>query len=58
MLGQVEYDYNARRGWYHPLRADNVVDRHIRGVRAQLQNDWRRPRRFMPVFSTADEYQA
>lgn len=41
----------------------NVVDRHIRNLRAKLQNDWRKPRfiatvpgrgyRFMPVFSDA-----
>jgi DNA-binding response OmpR family regulator len=39
----------------------NVVDRHIRNLRAKLQNDWRKPRfiatvpgkgyRFLPVFS-------
>ncbi len=39
----------------------NVVDRHVRSLRAKLQNDWRRPRfietvpgkgyRFIPVFS-------
>lgn len=39
----------------------HVVDRHIRGLRAKLQNDWRRPRfiatapgqeyRFLPTFS-------
>jgi DNA-binding response OmpR family regulator len=39
----------------------NVVDRHVRGLRAKLQNDWRRPRfiatvpgkgyRFIPVMS-------
>src|SRR5918911_4688843 len=39
----------------------NVVDRHIRSLRAKLQNDWRRPRfiatvpgkgyRFLPVFN-------
>ena len=39
----------------------NVVDRHIRNLRAKLQNDWRKPRfiatvpgkgyRFMPAFS-------
>jgi two-component system, OmpR family, alkaline phosphatase synthesis response regulator PhoP len=39
----------------------NVVDRHVRGLRAKLQNDWRRPRfiatvpgkgyRFLPRFS-------
>ena len=39
----------------------NVVDRHIRNLRAKLQNDWRKPRfiatvpgkgyRFIPVFS-------
>ena len=41
----------------------NVVDRHIRNLRAKLQNDWRKPRfiatvpgrgyRFLPVFSDA-----
>ena len=41
----------------------NVVDRHIRNLRAKLQNDWRKPRfiatvpgrgyRFMPVFTDA-----
>jgi DNA-binding response OmpR family regulator len=46
----------------------NVVDRHIRGLRAKLQNDWRRPRfiatvpgsgyRFVPVFSANNEFQA
>jgi DNA-binding response OmpR family regulator len=40
----------------------NIVDRHIRGLRAKLQNDWRRPRfiatvpgqgyRFLPTFTT------
>jgi DNA-binding response OmpR family regulator len=39
----------------------NIVDRHIRNLRAKLQNDWRKPRfiatvpgkgyRFLPVFS-------
>ena len=39
----------------------NVVDSHIRGLRAKLQNDWRKPRfiatvpgrgyRFIPTFS-------
>jgi two-component system alkaline phosphatase synthesis response regulator PhoP len=39
----------------------NVVDRHIRNLRAKLQNDWRKPRfiatvprhgyRFIPTFS-------
>jgi DNA-binding response OmpR family regulator len=39
----------------------NVVDRHVRNLRAKLQNDWRKPRfiatvpgqgyRFLPVFS-------
>ena len=39
----------------------NVVDRHVRNLRAKLQNDWRKPRfietvpgkgyRFIPVFS-------
>jgi DNA-binding response OmpR family regulator len=41
----------------------NVVDRHVRNLRAKLQNDWRRPRfietvpgrgyRFIPTFSEA-----
>jgi len=41
----------------------NVVDRHIRNLRAKLQNDWRKPRfiatvpgrgyRFLPVFTDA-----
>jgi DNA-binding response OmpR family regulator len=45
----------------------NIVDRHIRGLRAKLQNDWRRPRfiatvpgkgyRFLPT-STDDAMQA
>ena len=39
----------------------NVVDQHVRNLRAKLQNDWRKPRfiatvpgkgyRFMPAFS-------
>jgi DNA-binding response OmpR family regulator len=39
----------------------NVVDRHVRTLRAKLQNDWRKPRfiatvpgkgyRFLPVFA-------
>jgi DNA-binding response OmpR family regulator len=39
----------------------NIVDRHVRGLRAKLQNDWRRPRfiatvpgqgyRFLPTFT-------
>lgn len=43
----------------------NVVDRHIRNLRAKLQNDWRKPRfiatvpgrgyRFVPTFSEPDE---
>jgi DNA-binding response OmpR family regulator len=43
------------------ISESNVVDRHIRSLRAKLQNDWRRPRfiatvpgrgyRFVPVFS-------
>jgi len=43
----------------------NVVDRHIRDLRAKLQNDWRKPRfikteaglgyRFIATFSEADE---
>ena len=45
------------------ISESNVVDRHIRSLRAKLQNDWRRPRfiatvpgrgyRFIPVFSDA-----
>jgi DNA-binding response OmpR family regulator len=41
----------------------NVVDRHVRNLRAKLQNDWRKPRfiatvpgkgyRFLPLFSDA-----
>jgi DNA-binding response OmpR family regulator len=41
----------------------NVVDRHVRSLRAKLQNDWRHPRfiatvpgkgyRFLPVFDGA-----
>jgi DNA-binding winged helix-turn-helix (wHTH) protein len=43
------------------LSGNNVVDGHIRGLRAKLQNDWRKPRfietvpgkgyRFLPVFA-------
>jgi DNA-binding response OmpR family regulator len=43
------------------VSASNVVDRHIRNLRAKLQNDWRKPRfiatvpgcgyRFVPTFS-------
>ena len=43
----------------------NVVDRHVRNLRAKLQNDWRRPRyiatvpgrgyRFVPTDAAADE---
>lgn len=43
----------------------NIVDRHIRNLRAKLQNDWRKPRfiktelgrgyRFIPTFSEGDE---
>ncbi|MDE3076479.1 MAG: response regulator transcription factor, partial [Chloroflexota bacterium] len=43
----------------------NVVDRHIRNLRAKLQNDWRKPRfikteagqgyRFIATFPEADE---
>jgi two-component system KDP operon response regulator KdpE len=43
------------------IAESNTVDRHIRNLRAKLQNDWRRPRfiateagrgyRFVPVFS-------
>jgi DNA-binding response OmpR family regulator len=42
----------------------NVVDRHVRNLRAKLQNDWRKPRfiatvpgkgyRFLPVFSDTE----
>ena len=42
----------------------NVVDRHVRNLRAKLQNDWRKPRfiatvpgkgyRFLPVFSESE----
>lgn len=45
------------------ISESNVVDRHIRSLRAKLQNDWKRPRfiatvpgrgyRFVPVFSDA-----
>lgn len=45
------------------ITESNVVDRHIRSLRAKLQNDWKRPRfiatvpgrgyRFVPVFSDA-----
>jgi len=49
--------------WGEDLVAEsNIVDRHVRGLRVKLQNDWRRPRfiatvpgvgyRFLPVFST------
>jgi DNA-binding response OmpR family regulator len=48
--------------WGVDYAADsNVVDQHVRGLRAKLQNDWRKPRfiatvpgkgyRFVPVFS-------
>jgi DNA-binding response OmpR family regulator len=43
------------------ISESNVVDRHVRNLRAKLQNDWRKPRfiatvpgrgyRFLPVFS-------
>jgi DNA-binding response OmpR family regulator len=43
----------------------NLVDRHIRDLRAHLQNDWRRPRfiatvpgqgyRFVPTFEEASQ---
>ena len=43
------------------IAESNIVDRHIRGLRVKLQNDWRRPRfivtvpgqgyRFIPTFS-------
>ena len=43
------------------IAESNIVDRHIRNLRAKLQNDWRKPRfiatepgrgyRFVPVFS-------
>jgi two-component system alkaline phosphatase synthesis response regulator PhoP len=50
--------------WGVDYAADsNVVDRHIRNLRAKLQNDWRKPRfiatvpgkgyRFIPVFTEA-----
>jgi DNA-binding response OmpR family regulator len=42
----------------------NVVDRHVRNLRAKLQNDWRKPRfiaavpgrgyRFIPTFSDSE----
>lgn len=45
------------------IAESNIVDRHIRSLRAKLQNDWRHPRfiatvpgrgyRFVPVFSDA-----
>jgi two-component system, OmpR family, response regulator RegX3 len=45
------------------VAGSNVVDRHVRSLRAKLQNDWRHPRfiatvpgrgyRFVPVFSDA-----
>jgi DNA-binding response OmpR family regulator len=47
------------------IAESNVVDRHVRNLRAKLQNDWRRPRyiatvpgrgyRFVPVTSDASE---
>ena len=43
----------------------NVVDRHVRNLRAKLQNDWRKPRfiatvpgqgyRFIPTFSNPEQ---
>ena len=46
------------------VSASNVVDHHIRSLRAKLQNDWRKPQfiaavpgkgyRFIPTFSEAD----
>jgi DNA-binding response OmpR family regulator len=52
--------------WGVDYAADsNVVDRHVRNLRAQLQNDWRRPRfiatvpgqgyRFVPTFTGTTE---
>jgi DNA-binding response OmpR family regulator len=45
------------------VAGSNVVDRHVRSLRAKLQNGWRRPRfiatvpgkgyRFLPVFDAA-----
>jgi two-component system, OmpR family, response regulator RegX3 len=45
------------------VAGSNVVDRHVRSLRAKLQNDWKRPRfiatvpgrgyRFIPIFSDA-----
>jgi DNA-binding response OmpR family regulator len=47
------------------IAESNVVDRHIRNLRARLQNDWRRPRfiatvpgrgyRFLPTFTDSEE---
>jgi DNA-binding response OmpR family regulator len=46
------------------VSGSNVIDRHIRNLRAKLQNDWRKPRfiatvpgkgyRFIPTFADAD----
>jgi DNA-binding response OmpR family regulator len=46
------------------VAGSNVVDRHIRNLRAKLQNDWRKPRfiatvpgqgyRFLPTFTEAE----
>ena len=46
------------------VASSNVVDGHIRNLRAKLQNDWRKPRfiatvpgkgyRFIPIFSTPE----
>jgi DNA-binding response OmpR family regulator len=46
------------------IAESNVVDRHVRNLRAKLQNDWRKPRfiatvpgrgyRFVPVFSDGE----
>jgi DNA-binding response OmpR family regulator len=45
------------------VSGSNIVDRHVRNLRAKLQNDWRKPRfiatvpgkgyRFLPVFTDA-----
>ncbi len=47
------------------VAGSNVVDRHIRNLRAKLQNDWRKPRfiatvpgqgyRFIPTFTEAEQ---
>jgi DNA-binding response OmpR family regulator len=48
------------------MAESNVVDRHVRNLRAKLQNNWRRPRyiatvpghgyRFVPATSAGDAY--